>query len=125
LLVASVVGASAAAHADGLPAADRPAPTKRHKKRPPKAPKVTTACKTDADCAMTNMADGDCCPSLCLPRVVSKTSADALAKYGATCAKPNGGECAVRDCMPPRVATEPACVSGKCVARAAPSPGRE
>lgn len=109
----------------GVARADAPGPGGSHKKHAPRAPKVTMSCKADADCAFTKMADGDCCPSLCQPRVVSKTSAAALEKYAATCAKPNGGECPVAECMPPRITVEPACVSGKCVGRAAPSPGRE
>ena len=90
----------------------------------PKAPKVSDKCTTDADCAFTTMADGDCCPSLCPPRVVSKRSAAALAKYAKECKKPEGG-CPVPECMPPRMQTTAACVSGRCVARAAPAPTRD
>lgn len=94
---------------------------KRHK---PKPPKVSLACTTDDDCAFTAMADGDCCPSLCPPRVVSKTSAEALKKYGAECKKAAGG-CPVPECAPPRIEMRGACVSGRCVARAAPAPARD
>ncbi|HEX6838493.1 MAG TPA: hypothetical protein VF334_18075 [Polyangia bacterium] len=90
----------------------------------PKPPKVSDACTTDADCAFTKSADGDCCPSLCPPRVVSKRSAEALAKYAKECKKPEGG-CPVPECMPPRMQTTAACVSGRCVARAAPAPTRD
>jgi hypothetical protein len=131
LLVAflTFLGLLASAYADAPSADAQPAAATRtqarKKKRTVKAPKVSLSCKTDADCAFTKMADGDCCPSLCQPRVVSKTSAAALEKYATTCAKPNGGECPVPECMPPRITVEPACVSGKCVGRAAPSPARE
>jgi hypothetical protein len=131
LLVAAItlLGLLAVARADA-PAADaKPAASSktqaRKKKRTVKAPKVSLACTSDTDCAFIKMADGDCCPSLCTPRVVSKASAEALEKYATTCAKPKGRECPVPECMPPRVTTQAACVSGKCVARAAPSQGRE
>lgn len=110
--------------AEAQPAA-APKTQARKKKRTVKAPKVSLSCKSDADCAFTKMADGDCCPSLCQPRVVSKTSAAVLEKYATTCAKPGGGECPVPECMPPRITVEPACVSGKCAGRAAPTPTRE
>ena len=90
-----------------------------------KPPKVSLACKTDADCGTTRMADGDCCPSLCQPRVVSKKSAEALKKYATVCMKPDGADCAVPECAPPQSGVAAACVSGKCVERAAPAPARE
>jgi hypothetical protein len=119
----------AVARADA-PAADaQPAATTktqaRKKKRTAKAPKVSLACAADADCAFTKMTDGACCPTLCQPRVVSKASAEALEKYATTCAKPKGGECPVPECAPPRMTLEPACVSGKCAGRAAPTQTRE
>ena len=117
------------ARADAPTADAQPAATTRtqarKKKRTVKAPKVSLACKSDADCAFTKMADGDCCPSLCQPRVVSKTSAAALEKYATICTKPNGGDCPVPECMPPRTTVEPACISGKCAGRAAPTQTRE
>ncbi len=96
---------------------------KRHPRKPT-PPKVSDRCATDADCAFTAMGEGECCPMLCPPRVVSKASAEALKKYAAACKKPEGG-CPVPECMPPRMQTTPACVSGRCVARAAPAPTRE
>ena len=97
-----------------------------HKKRTPKPapPKVSDKCTADRDCAFTTIAAGECCPSLCPPRAVSKASAAALAKYAAECKKPDGG-CPVPECAPPRIQTVPGCVSGRCVARAAPGPRRE
>ena len=115
----------------GLALADAPGPEAPaahapRKKRPrkPAPPKVSDKCTTDADCAFTAMADGDCCPSLCQQRAVSKASAAALEKYGAECKKPEGG-CPVPECAPPRIDRVPACISGKCVARVAPGPRRE
>lgn len=97
---------------------------KKKRKSKPAPPKVSARCTTDADCAFTPMADGQCCPSLCPPRVVSKKSADALEKYGAECKKPEGG-CPAPECAPPPVTRQPACVDGTCAARAAPMPSRE
>ncbi len=125
-LVAAVTlfGLLAAARADApAPSNDGAAPAAkthtRKKKRAVKAPKVSLACKSDDDCALTRMEDGACCPMLCQPRAVAKTSAEALDKYAATCARPGGGECPAPACAPPRMTLEAACVSGKCATRAA------
>lgn len=121
-LVAAVTfcGLVAVARADA-PSGERATPVRtqaRKKKRTVKAPKVSFECKTDDDCALTKMGDNECCPMLCQPRAVSKASAEAVEKYAATCAKPSGGRCAVPECAPPRFTVAPACVSGKCEARA-------
>jgi hypothetical protein len=128
VVAATFCGGLEAARADA-PGPDLPPPAHSHarkKQRAQKAvaPKVSDKCATDADCDFTAMADGECCPTLCPRRVVSKTSAEALAKYAAVCKKPEGG-CPVPECAPPRITTVAACVSGKCVARAAPGPMRE
>lgn len=128
VVAATVLGGFTAARADAPgPDVQPPAHSHARKKRRPQmavAPKVSDKCTADADCAFTAMADGECCPTLCPKRVVSKTSAEALGKYAAVCKKPEGG-CSVAECAPPRITTVPACVSGKCVARAAPRPMRE
>jgi hypothetical protein len=97
------------------------------KKRAPKAPKVSLTCKTDDDCALTKMADGQCCPMLCQPRAVSKASAEALEKYASVCEKPSKmAQCPVPDCAPPRqIVAGAACVSGQCVTRAASPASRD
>jgi hypothetical protein len=110
------------AHADRTESAATTRGQETKKRRPKKAskaapPTVSLQCAADADCALTTMADGDCCPSLCQPRAVSKKSAEALAKYGAACAKP-GGECPALPCAPPPQASLPACVDGRCTIRA-------
>lgn len=108
--------------------ADAPAPTAHHarkkKSAKPAPPKVSDKCTTDDDCAFTMFEDGACCPTRCQGRAVSKKSAEAIVKYAAECKKREGG-CPVAECAPPRITTQPACVSGKCVARAAPGPMRE
>ena len=123
LVGAMLLGGSAAGRADE-PGPTAPHTQGRKKPKKPKAPKATMSCVSDADCAFTAMADGKCCPSLCPPRVVAKKSAEALEKYAAACSKPEGG-CPEPECAPPPVVRQPACVSGKCVARAAPTPSRE
>jgi hypothetical protein len=128
LLVACITffGALAIARADASDAAPAPAaPHARKKRRPAKAagPKASDKCATDEDCAFTALADGQCCPSLCPPRPVAKASAYALEEYAAAC--PKHDQCPVPECAPPPMTRVPACVSGRCVARAAASPTRE
>ena len=107
---------------------DEPAPTVLHaRKQPkttPKPPKTSDSCTSDADCALTALAEGAFCPTLCQPRPLSKASAEALEKWAAACAQTRA-KCPVVDCAPPRTMREPACVSGKCVVRVAPSRARE
>jgi hypothetical protein len=101
--------------------------TQAHKKKKahkPAAPKVSLTCKSDDDCAFTAYEDGACCPMLCQPRAVAKKSVAAIEKYAAACEKPEGG-CPVAECAAPVMTRKPACVSGRCAARAALSPGRE
>jgi len=122
VLCTTLFGVSAAANGD------EPGPTAHHartKKKAAKPPKAATTCSTDADCAFTPYTDGGCCPTLCQPRAVTKTSAEALEKYAASCAKQNGRECPELACAPPAIRRQPACISGKCEARAAPGPTRE
>jgi hypothetical protein len=123
------LGALAVARADAPTAelaATAPSKTQGRKKKPTvKAPKVTLSCSNDDDCALTKMGDGECCPMLCRARAVSKASAEALEKYATVCAKPKSGMCPVPECAPSPMSAVAACVSGKCEAHAAPSPGRE
>ena len=119
----ALIGATFAASADEPPATVTHARAKK-KRAKPTAPTVSLRCTTDADCAFTAIADGQCCPSLCPPRAVAKSSAEALEKYSAECKRPEGG-CPVPECAPPPIVREPACVAGKCAARAAPAPSRD
>jgi hypothetical protein len=122
LVLATTFAVSAVAVADAP--GPMPQTHAKRKSRKPAAPKMSDKCKSDDDCTMTRFADGACCPMLCQARAVSKKFAEAIKKYAAECKKEEGG-CAVADCAPPRVTMQPACVSGKCVARAAPSPTLE
>jgi hypothetical protein len=98
----------------------------KKKRAPAKAPKAALTCKVDADCALTRMDDGQCCPMLCQPRAVAKASAEALEKYAATCEKPGNAKlCPAPACAPPRFTLEAACVSAKCETRAAAGGSRD
>ena len=122
VICATLLGGFLTAHAEE-PVASR-SPTVHHarkKKKPAKAPASSASCRSDADCAFTTFADGACCPTYCPPRVVARQSAEALSKFAASC----GQKCPVVDCAPPQMTREPACVGGKCEARAAASPARE
>ena len=114
---ATLLAAPALVAADATPTAS-PSSAKHHAKKTKHAtaPKASDTCTSDADCALTAFADGDCCPSLCPQRAVSKTSAEALAKHGAECAKPARG-CVVPECMPQSVTA--VCSAGHCVKQAA------
>ena len=73
-------------------------------------------CQGDADCALTRVEAGACCPMLCSPRVVTAKRAQELRAKSADC----GRRCPVPQCMPPRFGTVPACVEHRCVGKQAP-----
>jgi hypothetical protein len=128
VVLAVLLGSMAVAGADAPAPEATPLPTKTRAAHKPRghasrAPKASDKCTTDEDCVLTSLADQKCCPTLCSPRPVSKASAEALAKYAASCSKHD--ECPALACAPPHIISVPACVSGKCVARVAPSPGRQ
>ena len=124
LLVATVAGGVAAALGDEPGPMPETHAHKRATKTKERPPKVSDKCASDDDCAFTSYDNGACCPTRCQPRAVSKKSAAAIEKWAATCKKPEEG-CPVVDCPPPPMARQPACVSGRCVARGAPSPARQ
>jgi hypothetical protein len=76
-------------------------------------------CAADADCALTSVAKGGCCPTLCGPRAVTRARAAALDAGTASCA--GGGKCPQPLCMPPRARPVPACEASRCVERPAAS----
>src|ERR1041384_403557 len=83
----------------------------------PPAPSVEAdagSCESDSGCALTYFREGNCCPQLCAPRVVSARRAAELKEQGAQCDRP----CPKAACMPPRFETVPVCVQNKCVAKA-------
>jgi hypothetical protein len=71
-------------------------------------------CASDADCALTWVAEGQCCPMLCSPRVVTAKRAAELKEKSADCGRP----CPMPPCAPPRQRTVAACVESRCVGRA-------
>jgi len=74
-------------------------------------------CAADADCALTQVAPGACCPLLCAARVVTAKRAAELKEKSASCGRP----CPLPQCMPPRERVLPACVQNRCVAKTAPT----
>ncbi len=81
----------------------------------PEAPAATVEnapCATDADCALTNVGPGSCCPMLCQPRAVTKLRADELRDGEAKCAG-----CPVPLCRPTGFASLAACAAGKCTVK--------
>ena len=77
-------------------------------------------CEKDADCGFTRVAPGACCPMLCTARPVTRKRAEELEARITTCAG-KGGSCPQPLCRPPLQNLAPACVAGRCVARAVPA----
>src|SRR6266478_9891705 len=75
----------------------------------------TSGCATDADCSLTRVPPGGCCPMLCTPRPVTRRRADALEAAIPNCHK--GRECPEPLCRPPDREVAAACAEGRCVAR--------
>jgi len=79
----------------------------------------TTGCATDADCGITRVEAGGCCPMLCTPRVVTRKRAEALEANVASCHK--GKPCPEPLCRPEAQTLTPGCVQNRCVGRTGPS----
>jgi hypothetical protein len=75
----------------------------------------TAGCATDADCALTRVPPGGCCPMLCTPRAVTRRRADALEAAIPGCHK--GRECPEPLCRPPAREVVAACAQDRCIAR--------
>jgi len=78
-------------------------------------------CATDADCGLTNVAPGACCPMLCAPRAVTLKRAGELEARAGCAGKPQ--RCPEPLCRPPSGTVAPACEAGRCVARTSTAPG--
>ncbi len=74
------------------------------------------ACTSDDDCGFTRVGPGDCCPTMCNPRVVTKKQAAELEAHIALC-HPGPNQCPVPLCRPPQKRTSPSCQAGRCIAK--------
>ena len=72
-------------------------------------------CASDADCSLTLIREGECCPILCSPRGVTARQAQALAKQNQECEQRQ--PCAVPMCAPPRAQPVAVCEAGRCAVR--------
>jgi len=77
-------------------------------------------CSSDADCALTRVSPGECCPMLCEPRVVTAARAAELDQNTDACS--HHAPCPKPLCRPPRTNVVPSCDQGRCVARNTPLP---
>ena len=113
-LLALLVLACASAKESGIPTDPPAAPTSADAATAEDAP-----CSTDADCALTRVAPGACCPMLCIPRAVTRSRAAELDANVRTC---NAGKaCPQPLCRPwPGGDVSVACQSGRCVTLALP-----
>lgn len=75
----------------------------------------TAECTSDADCGLTLVGEGECCPMLCTPRGVSTREARALEKKSQECEQRQ--PCPVPACAPPRRQPIPVCEAGRCAVR--------
>jgi hypothetical protein len=72
-------------------------------------------CASDADCGLTLIREGECCPMLCAPRGVTAKEAQALERKSQECEQRQ--PCAVPMCAPPRAQPVPVCEAGRCAVR--------
>lgn len=85
---------------------------------PPEAPTAAAraaGCTTDADCGLTLIAEGECCPMLCTPRGVTARQAQELERKAMECEQRQ--PCPVPMCAPPRRQPVPVCEAGQCAVR--------
>ena len=81
----------------------------------PPAAAQAAECASDADCGLTLIREGECCPMLCTPRGVTAKEAQALEKKSQECERRQ--PCAVPACAPPRNQPMPVCQAGRCAVR--------
>lgn len=72
-------------------------------------------CESAADCALTRIEAGACCPMLCAPRAVTRERAARLAAEIASCGE---NRCPQPLCRPPAHTFVTACEGGRCLVRA-------
>ncbi|MFL5363351.1 MAG: hypothetical protein ACJ78U_20480 [Myxococcales bacterium] len=76
-------------------------------------------CSTDDQCALTRVAAGGCCETLCVPRAVTRARADALAAKQTSCTQ--GRTCPDISCHPLGQSVGVRCEAGRCLAQKAPA----
>jgi hypothetical protein len=76
-------------------------------------------CSSDDQCALTRVAAGGCCETLCVPRAVTRARADALAAKQTSCAQ--GSACPDISCHPLGQSLGVTCQAGRCRAQEAPA----
>src|SRR5438309_6707876 len=79
-------------------------------------------CRDDGDCAFTRVAQGACCPMLCLPRVVTRERAAKLETNTVACTGGKPESCPHPLCRPPAASVQPSCQDGRCVGRTTSAP---
>jgi hypothetical protein len=80
-------------------------------------------CSSDGECALTRVAAGGCCETLCVPRAVTRTKADALRADDRACM--HGKTCPEVSCHPlGQQGVEAKCEAGRCTARRMPGGGQ-
>ncbi|MFP2907450.1 hypothetical protein ACLESD_20850, partial [Pyxidicoccus sp. 3LFB2] len=76
-------------------------------------------CRSDADCTITMVPEGECCARLCTGRVVTATEARSIDARVSEC-DARGRPCVVPPCAPPRTRQVPVCTGGRCGMRKVP-----
>ncbi|MBZ4419508.1 hypothetical protein [Myxococcus sp. RHSTA-1-4] len=127
---ASGAGADDAGQHAGAEAQELQAPGQR-----PHAPDATTSpetrdagrqadtsaaeCRSDDDCTLTLVPEGDCCPRLCVGRAVPAAEGLRLDERQRACEE-SGRACPDPVCARPRTRPVPVCTGGRCTTRMVP-----
>ncbi len=70
-------------------------------------------CRSDDDCTLTLVPEGECCARLCTGRAVTATEAQAIDARVSACEE-RGRPCAIPSCAPPRMRPMAVCTGGRC-----------
>jgi|GEM_PF-5328958 len=75
--------------------------------------------RSDAECAITLVPQGECCARLCSGRAVTAKEAQTLDARVSACEE-RGKPCSIPPCAPPRTRPVAVCTGGRCGAREVP-----